>query len=137
MILRDVPLSPKYGFMLVGKSEHCKSKGQAVYCRCARQFQYRVKSKSNRPGLWTEKGKGGWWVEKTSRSGEAVSQLVDPDPNKTAFLTGLRLPIVDDLGFRVPHDLCRVFEPFSESNNQVNLTPKHSFVDLHIGKLDT
>jgi hypothetical protein len=72
MILRDVPLSPKYGFMLIGKSEQCKSKGQDVYCRCARQFQYRVKSKSNHPDLWTEIGKGGWWEEKTSRSGEAA-----------------------------------------------------------------
>lgn len=75
-------------------------------------------------------------VDKTVNSLIVISQLVDSDPNKTAFLTGLRLRIVDDLGFCVPHDLCRDFEPFSESNNQVNLTPKHSFVDLHIGKLD-
>lgn len=63
-----------------------------------------------------------------------ISQLVDCDPNKTAFLTGLRLPIIEDLGFRVPHDVCRVVEPFYESNDQVNLTPKYAFVDLHIGK---
>ncbi|KAJ5161028.1 hypothetical protein N7492_006420 [Penicillium capsulatum] len=71
-------------------------------------------------------------VDDTVNPRVVISQLVDADHNKTAFLTGLRLPIVDDLGFRVPPDICRLFEPFSESNNQVNLTPKYSFVDLHI-----
>jgi hypothetical protein len=63
-----------------------------------------------------------------------IAQLVDSDPHKPVFLTGLRLPIVQDLGFRVPLDVCNVVEPFYESNEQVNLTPKYSFVDLHIGK---
>jgi hypothetical protein len=65
----------------------------------------------------------------------AISQLVDADPNKPVFLTGLRLPIIENLEFRVPLDVCKVAEPFYESNEQVNMTPKYSFVDLHIGKL--
>lgn len=51
-------------------------------------------------------------IDKTVDPLIVISQLVDADHNKTAFLTGLRLPIVDDLGFRVPHDLCRLFEIF-------------------------
>jgi hypothetical protein len=31
-----------------------------------------------------------------------ISQLLDADLNKPVFLTGLRLPIIEDLGFRVP-----------------------------------
>ncbi|KAJ5203619.1 uncharacterized protein N7498_004498 [Penicillium cinerascens] len=65
-----------------------------------------------------------------------LSQLIDPDPNKTAFLTGLRLPSVDNFGFRLPCDVSTVVEPFDETNNQVNLTPKYSFVDLHTGSAD-
>lgn len=63
-----------------------------------------------------------------------LSQLIDPDPNKPAFLTGLRLPSVDHFGFRSPCDISTVIEPFYETNNQVNLTPKYSFVDLHTGR---
>jgi hypothetical protein len=63
-----------------------------------------------------------------------IAQLLDPDPSSPVFLTGLRLPIVADRGFRCPYELCRVVEPMEESNSQVNVTPKYSFVDLHIGK---
>jgi hypothetical protein len=63
-----------------------------------------------------------------------LSQLIDPDPNKPAFLTGLRLPSVDYFGFRSPYDISTIIEPFDETNNQVNLTPKYSFVDLHTGR---
>ncbi|KAJ5394680.1 hypothetical protein N7509_006467 [Penicillium cosmopolitanum] len=71
-------------------------------------------------------------VDKTVDPLIVVSQLVDPDPNKPAFLTGLRLPTIDDLGLRVPHSVCKFFEPFHESNEQANLTPRYSFVDLHV-----
>jgi hypothetical protein len=50
------------------------------------------------------------------------------------FLTGVRLPIVADQGFRCPYELCRVVEPMEELNSQVNVTLKYSFVDLHISK---
>ncbi|KXL41588.1 hypothetical protein M433DRAFT_72742 [Acidomyces richmondensis BFW] len=60
-----------------------------------------------------------------------LSQLIDPDPNKPGFLTGLRLPSIDQFGFRSPCDISSIIEPFDETNNQVNLTPKYSFVDLH------
>jgi hypothetical protein len=63
-----------------------------------------------------------------------IAQLLDPDPSSPVFLTGLRLPIVADRGFSSPYELCRVVEPMEESNSQVNVTPKYSFVDLHIGK---
>ena len=60
----------------------------------------------------------------------AITQLVDPDPIKLVLLTGLRLPAVDNLGFRAPHDICKSVEPVDESNVQVYLTPDHLFVDL-------
>lgn len=63
-----------------------------------------------------------------------ISQLLDPDPSSPAFLTGLRLPTVAELGFRAPYDLCTIVEPAEESNIQVNLTPKFLFFDLHIGE---
>jgi hypothetical protein len=63
-----------------------------------------------------------------------IAQLLDPDPLSPVFLTGLRLLIVADRGFRCPYELCRVVEPMEELNSQVNVTPKYSFVDLHIGK---
>ena len=63
-----------------------------------------------------------------------VAQLVEPDSRNPAFLTGLRLSLVDERGFRTPYLLSTVAEPFEESNIQVNLTPKFSFVDLHIGQ---
>lgn len=55
----------------------------------------------------------------------AVVQLIDPDPTKPVFLTGLRLPAVENLGLRAPHDICKSVEPVDESNVQVNLTPEH------------
>ncbi|KAH8431015.1 uncharacterized protein LDX57_008676 [Aspergillus melleus] len=71
-------------------------------------------------------------VDASVDPGIAIAQLLDPDPLKPVFLTGLRLPILAELGFRCPSDLCTVAEPMEESNVQINLTPKFSFVDLHI-----
>ncbi len=65
----------------------------------------------------------------------AIAQLLDPDLSGPVFLTGLRLPIVADMGFRCPYDLCTVVEPIEESNSQVNLTPKFWFVDIHTGNI--
>lgn len=62
-----------------------------------------------------------------------MSQLVDPDPINPAFITGLRLPSIEKCGFRTPCAISAVTEPFAATNNQVNVTPKYSFVDLHIG----
>ena len=45
----------------------------------------------------------------------AIAQLVDPDPTKPVFLTGLRLPAVDNLGFHAPHEICKIAEPVDES----------------------
>jgi hypothetical protein len=63
-----------------------------------------------------------------------LAQLIDPDPCSPAFLTGLRLPSVESCGFRCPYGLCEVLEPEEECNIQINMTPKYSFVDLHIGR---
>ena len=41
----------------------------------------------------------------------AVAQLVDPDSTKLVSLTGLRLPAVENLGLRAPHDICKFVEP--------------------------
>ncbi|EEA18485.1 hypothetical protein PMAA_102620 [Talaromyces marneffei ATCC 18224] len=62
----------------------------------------------------------------------ALAQLIDPDPVQPVFLTGLRLPSAENCGFRCPYDLCAVVEPEEECNVQVNMTPRYSFVDLHI-----
>jgi hypothetical protein len=40
----------------------------------------------------------------------AIAQLRDPDETGTVFLTGIRLPIVADLGFRCPRQLCGLAE---------------------------
>ncbi|KAE8372197.1 hypothetical protein BDV26DRAFT_286157 [Aspergillus bertholletiae] len=72
-------------------------------------------------------------VDSSVKPSLAIAQLVKPRSDKaTVYLTGLRLPTVDKLGFRCPDDLCTVVEPMEESNQQVNLTPRFSFVDLHI-----
>jgi hypothetical protein len=92
----------------------------------------------------TETRRGSESTFKTNFQGEAddsitpssvISQLVKPRCDKAAaFLTGLRLPTVKKRGFRCPDDLCMIVEPMEESNEQVNLTPRYSFVDLHIGR---
>jgi hypothetical protein len=63
----------------------------------------------------------------------AIAQFLDPDPVDPIFITGLRMPVVNGIGYRAPYELSTIVEPFEESNIQVNLTPKYSFVDLHIG----
>lgn len=73
-------------------------------------------------------------INETIDHGIVLAQLIDPDPVHPVFLTGLRLPSVENCGFRCPYDLCAVVEPEEECNVQVNMTPKYSFVDLHIGK---
>ncbi len=65
---------------------------------------------------------------------EAIAQLCDPEPTNPVFLTGLRLPGFSDGLFRTPMELSNFVEPYEETNIQLNLTPKYSFVDLHIGK---
>ncbi|OKL55209.1 hypothetical protein UA08_09520 [Talaromyces atroroseus] len=64
--------------------------------------------------------------------GMALAQLIDPDPCRPVFLTGLRLATIESCVFRCPYDLCAVVEPEEECNVQVNMTPKFSFIDLHI-----
>ena len=59
----------------------------------------------------------------------AIAQLIDPDPTKPVFLTGIRLPAVDNLGLFTCHDIRKFVD---EPNGQVNLTPERSFVDLQI-----
>ena len=65
---------------------------------------------------------------------EAIAQLCDPEPTNPVFLTGLRLPLLSNGLFRTPVELSNFVEPYEETNIQLNLTPKYSFVDLHIGK---
>jgi hypothetical protein len=66
---------------------------------------------------------------------EAIAQLVDPEPNNPVFLTGLKLPLLSKSLFRTLIELSNFVEPYEETNIQLNLTPKYSFVDLHIGKV--
>jgi hypothetical protein len=73
-------------------------------------------------------------INESINPGIVVAQLIDPNPVQTVFLTGLRLPSAENCGFRCPYDLCAVVEPEEECNVQVNMTPKYSFVDLHIGR---
>jgi hypothetical protein len=65
---------------------------------------------------------------------EAIVQLVDPEPTNPVLLTGLRLPLFSNGLFRTPIEPSNFVEPYEETNIQPNLTPKYSFVDLHIGK---
>ena len=68
------------------------------------------------------------------KAGMAIAQLLDPNPIDPVSVLSLRLPILEELGFCCPVDLCSVIEPMEETPPQANLTPKYSFVDLHIGK---
>ncbi|KAL6228854.1 hypothetical protein BDW75DRAFT_226124 [Aspergillus navahoensis] len=73
-------------------------------------------------------------VGKSEEAGLAFSQLLDPNPIYPVSILSLRLPILKELGFRCPVDLRSVIEPMEESHPRANLTPRFSFVDLHIGK---
>ncbi len=64
---------------------------------------------------------------------EAIVQLSDPEPDNPVFLVNLKLPSLSDHVFRVSPELSHAVEAYEEANVQVNLTPKYSFVDLHIG----
>jgi hypothetical protein len=65
---------------------------------------------------------------------EAIAQLCDPESLNPIFLTGLRLPCILEGVFNTPMELSNFVEPYEETNHQLNLTPKSSFVDLHIGE---
>lgn len=65
---------------------------------------------------------------------EAIAQLCDPEPLNPIFLTSLRLPCIRRGVFETPVELSNFVEPYEETNHQLNLTPKFSFVDLHIGE---
>ncbi|KAE8334465.1 hypothetical protein BDV24DRAFT_26640 [Aspergillus arachidicola] len=72
-------------------------------------------------------------IKSSSPSTSVSESTFKPRSDKAAvYLTGLRLPIVKKMGFRCPDDLCTVVERNEEPNEQVNLTPKFSFADLHI-----
>ena len=66
---------------------------------------------------------------------EAIAQLCDPEQTNPIFLTSLRLSLVNKSMFRVPIKLSTTVESYDEANIQLNLTPKYSFIDLHIGSL--
>ena len=65
---------------------------------------------------------------------KAIAQLSEPEPTNPVFITGLRLPLLSNGLFRTPVELSNFMEPYEETNIQLNLTPKYSFIDLHIGK---
>jgi hypothetical protein len=68
------------------------------------------------------------------QAGLAIAQLLDPTPRNPVSILSLRLPVLEELGFCCPVDLCSVIEPMEETPARANLTPKFSFVDLHTGK---
>lgn len=81
-----------------------------------------------------------FWINYLGEVNESINprivlvQLIDLDPVHPVSLMDLRLPSVENCGFCCPYDLCVVVEPEEECNDQVNMTPKYSFVDLHIGR---
>jgi hypothetical protein len=50
------------------------------------------------------------------------------------FLTGLRLALHSGGCVQHSDGIEQLVEPYEETNQQLNLTPKFSFVDLHIGE---
>jgi hypothetical protein len=63
------------------------------------------------------------------------SQLVEPNPENPICIIGLRpSTLVNGTPFRTPPELLKVLTPHNEKDMQFNITPKYSFVDVHIGE---
>jgi hypothetical protein len=64
----------------------------------------------------------------------AFWKLLQPNPNNPTCIIGLELTLAQDIHFRVSEELFQFLNPLIEQQIAFNLTPKYSFVDLHIGK---
>jgi hypothetical protein len=65
---------------------------------------------------------------------KAFCQLVKPDPQNSTYIIGMEPPaLTQDTPFRSNTQLHRMLTPYLEQHMVFNLTPQHSFVDLHIG----
>jgi hypothetical protein len=138
--LQDVPLSTQT--LWSTSTSSCPSLLNASHCWLYRRPSVRDLVLSTLEHLSKDNSSGSECDYKVNSRGEsdqsvkpgtAVAQLVEPDSSSPVFLTGLRLPVMAELGFQVPYELSAIVEPVEESNVQTNLTPKYTFVDLHIG----
>jgi hypothetical protein len=65
---------------------------------------------------------------------KAFCQLVKPDLQNPTYILGLEPPaLIQDTPFRSNLQLHGTLTPYLEQHMVFNLTPQHSFVDLHIG----
>jgi hypothetical protein len=75
--------------------------------------------------------------ERGERGGDpsaAFWQLLQPNPNNPVCIIDLQLTLSHDIHFRASEELFDILTPLMEQQMVFNLTPKYSFVDLHIGK---
>jgi hypothetical protein len=75
--------------------------------------------------------------ERGERGGDpstAFWQLLQPNPNNPVCIIDLQLTLGHDIHFRASEELLDILTPLMEQQMVFNLTPKYSFVDLHIGK---
>lgn len=65
---------------------------------------------------------------------KAFCQLVKPDPQNPTYIIRIEPPaLTQDTPFRSNTQLHRMLTPYLEQHMVFNLTPQHSFVDIHIG----
>lgn len=73
----------------------------------------------------------------TVDSNVAFCQLAKPNRLHPTYVIGLEPPfLLRGKPFRIPQQLYSVVTPQLEQRTIFNITPKYSFVDLHIGKLE-
>jgi hypothetical protein len=64
-----------------------------------------------------------------------LCQLAQPNPNNPVYAIGIEpTGLARALHFCAPTDLHRTLTPHFEQRTVVNVTPKYSLVDLHIGE---
>ncbi len=65
---------------------------------------------------------------------KAVLQLSRPDANNPICIIGLTPDLAKENDFTIPQELSSTVTAYHECNVAYNLTPKHSNVDIHIGR---
>lgn len=65
---------------------------------------------------------------------KAVLQLSRPDTTNPICIIGLTPDLAKENTFMIPQELSATVTAYHECNVAYNLTPKHSVVDIHIGR---
>jgi hypothetical protein len=74
-------------------------------------------------------------TDKTTDSEVALAQMAYEDRSNPVWLTGLYLKALTDGAFRPSVAIDKRVESFDITNQQLLLTPKYTFTNLHIGKV--